>query len=339
MIRLRSLRCLWLMAVVVLGCAASLLHARPLVVYCAHDREFAEPVLASFEKATGIGVTVRYDSEATKSLALTEQILREKDQPRCDVFWNNQWLGTAELKAAGVLEPYQGDGWKRMPEAWRDPEAQFTGFAGRMRVWIFRSDRIQPTPEAIAQRLAQQDLSRLAIARPLYGTTLSHYSVLWSVWGEDKLKAWHHDWRKRGIIEKGGNATVKNLVAQGVCDLGLTDSDDYYAARDAGSPVGVLPIRLDDQRTLCIPNTVAIIRGSSEVPAARRLVDYLLSQDVELQLARSAARQIPLGPVEDSQLPPEVRQLRGWAQQSVPASLGEGSRGPCLQWLKSEYLQ
>ena len=39
-----------------------------LVVYCAHDREFAEVVLQEFERQTGIPVSVRYDTEATKSL-------------------------------------------------------------------------------------------------------------------------------------------------------------------------------------------------------------------------------------------------------------------------------
>src|SRR5688572_23576024 len=69
--------------------------ARPgLVVYCAHDSVYSESILRGFEKRTGIPVSIRFDSEATKSLGLEEMLLREKDRPRCDVFWNNGPLGT-----------------------------------------------------------------------------------------------------------------------------------------------------------------------------------------------------------------------------------------------------
>ena len=99
------------------------------------------------------------------------------------------------------------------------------------------------------------------------------------------------------------------------------------------------PVRLDDGATICIPNTVAIIRGTRRESDARRLVDFLLSADGELTLARSKARQIPLGPVPEDQVPAEVRELRGWAADGVPLSGLRAARAECLAWLKSEYLQ
>src|SRR5947209_1755784 len=47
-----------------------------LVVYCAHDAVFAEAILRDFEKQSGIPVAVKFDTEATKSLGLVEQIIR-----------------------------------------------------------------------------------------------------------------------------------------------------------------------------------------------------------------------------------------------------------------------
>ncbi|MDP6108080.1 MAG: hypothetical protein QGI33_06570 [Candidatus Brocadiia bacterium] len=41
---------------------------------------------------------------------------------------------------------------------------------------------MEPREEAVTAALAG-DLSRVAIAKPLYGTTLSHYSVLWDLCG------------------------------------------------------------------------------------------------------------------------------------------------------------
>ncbi len=119
--------------------------------------------------------------------------------------------------------------------------------------------------------------------------------MLWHLWGPEKLKAWHADWRRRGVQEVAGNAQVKNLVAEGVCDLGWTDTDDYFEALDAGKHVAALPVRVDGGRTICIPNTVAIVKGARHQAEARRLVDYLLSAQTEVALANSEARQVPRG--------------------------------------------
>lgn len=310
-----------------------------LVVYCAHDAEFADALLRLFESRSGIPVAVRYDTEATKSLGLVELILREKDHPRCDVFWNNELLGTARLAADGVLDPYRGPGYEATPPGLRDPEARWTGFAARLRVWIVNTNRMEATPAAIDARMAQADLSRVAIAKPLYGTTRTHYTVLWRLWGADRLQAWHTDARRRGLREVGGNAMVRDLVAEGVCDLGLTDTDDAFGALDKGRPVAMLPARVGpDDRTICIPNTVAVIRGTRRLAAARQLVDFLLSPEAQLMLARSSSRQIPLVTGPDEALPADVRDLRRWAADAYPLDdLGDAAPA-CLAWLKRQYL-
>src|SRR5260221_1496241 len=74
-----------------------------LVVYCAHDAIFAEDILRAFERQSGVRVAVKYDTEATKSLGLVELLLRAKNAPRCDVFWNNDLLGTLDLDRQGLL--------------------------------------------------------------------------------------------------------------------------------------------------------------------------------------------------------------------------------------------
>ena len=79
-----------------------------LVVYCAHDSVYADAILKDFEKQSGIRVDVRYDTEATKSLGLVNLIVSERQRPRCDVFWNNELLGTVDLQAQGLLEPHKG---------------------------------------------------------------------------------------------------------------------------------------------------------------------------------------------------------------------------------------
>lgn len=316
-------------------------HPSALVVYCAHDAIHAEKVLRDFEKRSGIPVAIRFDTEATKSLGLVELLLREKDAPRCDVFWNNELLGTLDLAESGLLESYRGPGHARIPAAFKDPGGLWTGFAARLRVFIFNTQKLAPSTSAdeLAARLTSPDLSRVAIAKPLYGTTLTHYAALWSAWGGDRLQAWHRESRTRGIREANGNAAVKDLVAEGVCDLGLTDTDDFFEAKDAGKPVAAQPVRLEGGATICIPNTVAITRGTKRPAEARKLVDFLLSEETELALAGSRSRQIPLGPVPPERLPAEVRELVTWAKDGADLTTLASARAACLSWLKGEYLR
>jgi iron(III) transport system substrate-binding protein len=328
-----------LVAVLVLGVCRwwRAAHRGELVVYCAHDAIYAEKILGDFEKHSGIPLAIRFDTEATKSLGLTELILREKDAPRCDVFWNNELLGMIDLQERGLLQPYQGPGYARIPAAFKAADGSWAGFAARLRVVIYNTAKIGTTPPNITGLLPGSDLSRVAIAKPLYGTTLTHYTLLGHLWGGDRLKAWHADWRRNGVKEVDGNAAVKDAVAGGACYAGFSDTDDFFEAKDDGKPVAMTPVRLDNGKTICIPNTVAIIRGAKHESEARQLVDFLLSEEAELALANSRSRQIPLGPVPMDKLSPEVRELAQVAHDGESLSSLGPARKECLAWLKSIY--
>ena len=327
--------------------------AKTLIVYCAHDRIFAEQVLDDFSRETGIRVQARYDTEATKSLGLINLIIQERSQPRCDVFWNNELLGMVELKQQGLLERYQGQSWQRMPERYRDADGYWVGFAARMRVYIVNTHQASATEETLGT-LFSFEPSRVAMAKPLFGTTLTHYTVLWHLWGGDRLKAWHRDLRLRGIREVDGNAAVKDVVAQETCYAGMTDTDDVFVAIDDGLPVEMLPVRvtsdLTERRpsdaanaapfsTICIPNTVGIIKGTKRQEAAQLLADYLASANAEIALAKSKSRQIPLGPIDAKELPDDVKQLVEWSRDGIDLRLLLSARRDCLEWLKTEYLK
>jgi len=337
-------------------------HRPKLVVYCAHDAEFAQSILDRFEKETGIPVIVKYDTEATKSLGLVEQIKADGAHPHCDVFWNNELLGTLDLAESNLLEPYQGSGWHRIPANLRDEKGRWAGFAARLRMKIHHTEkptRFEPQPYTTADGHLLLDIDnafdgaspappkekkydRFAIAKPLYGTTLTHYAVLWDLWGADKLKFWHTEFRALGLREFAGNAMVRDAVASGECGAGYTDTDDYFEALDQKKPVAAEPILVDGKHTICIPNTVAIIHGTQHLDDARKLADFLLSAQTELALARSASRQIPIGSLTEqqkAQLPEQVRHLLPSAAQAYPLTHLLVARNACLAWLKTQYLK
>lgn len=308
-----------------------------LVVYCSCDASIAEAVIEAFEQKTGIEVDVRFDEEANKSLGLTNLLIAEQQNPRCDVYWNNQTLGTIRLAGQGVLQPYASVHASRIPDQFKAHDALWCGFSARLRVFLVNTDAMEATEESVATVLETGSLQRVAIAQPLFGTTLSHYSVLAGEIGLADVKAWHAEVQERGIQEVRGNSMTRDLVAEGVCDIGYTDTDDAFGAIDRNKPVAILPVRTPSGKTICLPNSVAMIRDCPHPDKAKQFIDFLLSEEAEVMLANQSARQIPLGPVDESLLPSELRQLQTWAAEGVELSAGAEVNGEVLDWLMSEY--
>ena len=116
-----------------------------------------------------------------------------------------------------------------------------------------------------------------------------------------------------------GNKQVALSVAAGRVAWGMTDTDDGHHRTRSRTARGHRLSRPRQSRfqgrrgsgTLFIPNTVAIIKGSPGAERARRLVDFLLSPQVEKMLAAGPSAQIPLNPeVETSTRVKTPRQIK-----------------------------
>ncbi len=275
--------------------------AREVVVYVALDEMFSRPILDTFEQETGIEVRAQYDTEAAKTTGLVNRLLAERDRPRADVFWNNEVVQTIRLKNEGVLQPYVSLARGAIPGAYKDTDGYWTGFAARGRVIIYNTDLVQDPPQSIQDFLDPAWKGKAAMARPLFGTTATHAAALFELWGDEKARAFFQGLKDNDVAILPGNATVREMVARGEFAIGLTDTDDANGAIEDGLPAKWL---FPDQRegeigTLIIPNSVALMRGAPNADAGRKLIDYLLSAEVEAALARMRGIQIPLNPAVD----------------------------------------
>jgi iron(III) transport system substrate-binding protein len=287
-----------LLALIAAGCQPR--SAEEVVVYAALDREFSEPVLNGFAKATGVTVLPKYDDESTKTVGLTNVIIQEADRPRCDVFWNNEILNTLRLEEKGLLEVFQPPNAAAYPEMYRSPAGTWHGFAGRARVLIVNTQLVPAgeRPQSIYDLAKVRWKGKTGIARPIAGTTATHAAVLFAALGEENAKEFFRSLRANDIQILGGNKRVAQACAAGQIAFGITDTDDAIIEVERAAPVTIVyPDRESEQLgTLFIPNTLAIIKGCPHPEEARQLVDYLLSPAVEEQLARAASAQIALNP-------------------------------------------
>jgi iron(III) transport system substrate-binding protein len=269
-----------------------------VVVYSSLDREFSEPLLKSYAREKRVEVLPKFDVESTKTVGLTNLLITEADQPRCDLFWNNEILNTLRLKERGLLESFHPGHADDLPATFRAKDGTWYGFAARARILLVNTKLVSQadSPKGIKALLDPRWKSKIGIAKPLFGTTATQAACLFVAWGDDKAKAFFRELKANGVQVLSGNKQVATAVGSGQLAFGLTDTDDAMGEVDAGSPVQIIypdrePAELG---TLFIPNTLALIKGSPHPEAARALADYLLSPEIETALANGPSAQIPL---------------------------------------------
>jgi iron(III) transport system substrate-binding protein len=266
-------------------------------IYCALDQQHSEPILREFERSSGLKVEMRFDTEADKTVGLVTAIEEERGRPRCDVFWNNEVAQTIRLKRQGLLDVYRSPAAADIPANFQDPDGMFTGFAARARVFIINT-RMLPDratwPKKVADLAGEAWKGKGAMARPLTGTTLTHAAALYSAHGEEWTEKLWTAMQANGVTWCKGNAHVMRQVSEGQIAFGLTDTDDYRVAVEKDFPVESVYPDHDGDGTLLIPNSVALIKGGPHPEAARKLVDYILSKEVEGKLAACPSAQIPV---------------------------------------------
>jgi iron(III) transport system substrate-binding protein len=156
---------------------------------------------------------------------------------------------------------------------------------------------------------------KVAMSKPMAGTSATQAACLFQAWGAEKAKKFYRDLKANDVQIVPGNKQSAEGVGLGHFPVGLTDTDDAIAEIEAGRPVEMIfPDRDAGEGsglgTLFIPNTVAIIKGCPNAEGARKLVDFLLSPEVEVKLAQSGSRQIPLNPNVKAALPKEIEAAR-----------------------------
>lgn len=289
-----------------------------VIIYCALDRIYAEPILHDFEMETGITVRAVYDTELTKTVGLVNRIIAEASNPKCDVFWNNEIGRTIVLQKKGLIAPYISPNAVEIPSIYKDRQGYWTGFAARARIIIYNKKLFdkQKLPSSVFDLIDPAWEGKSAIAYPLFGTTATHAAALFEQMGKDSAQIFFNKINVNKIAILDGNATVRDRVAAGEFWWGFTDTDDANGAIEDGKNVGIVyPDQRDNEMgTLVIPNTVAIIKNNPNPGNAQILIDYILRPETEEILAHARSAQIPLRKII---FPKNVMDLNKYKQMDV----------------------
>jgi iron(III) transport system substrate-binding protein len=275
-----------------------------VTLYAAVDEPVARPIIREFEARTGIKVNLVTDGEATKTAGLAHTLEAERDNPRADVWWSNEPFQTIHLaEDTEVFAPYDSPSAADIPKKFKDPNHKWAGTGLRMRVIANYNPVLPPTASpyttpahSIDEFTDPRFKGKLAMAHPGTGTVGGHVAALYVLWGSD----------------------VANAVASGTMQIGLTDNDDVDNAIQEG---GKLMAATPDQQaggigTLAIPCTAALVKNAKHPEAAKKLIDYLLTREVEQKLL--AAK---------------------FAKFSVYAKSGETGFAGDVKWMDVDYIK
>ncbi len=273
--------------VLLMGCGKK--EEKEVVVYTAVDQVFSEQIFKQFEEDTGIKVKPVYDLESNKTTGLTNKILSEMENPVCDVFWNNEFAQTIELKRQGALAPYVSPNAADIPAAYKDGEGYWTAFGGRARVLLVNTDLVSESdyPSSIYDLIDDQFApEEIAIAYPMFGTTRTQAAAIYAALGADKGKEFFMALKEKGVQVVDGNSVTKDMAAAGQVKVGYTDTDDAKEALEDNAPVTMC---FTDQEeggigNLITPNTAAMIKGAPHEENAKIFIDYIISLEREKQL-------------------------------------------------------
>jgi iron(III) transport system substrate-binding protein len=288
------------------GCTGS--DQPSVVLYVSADEYVAREVIAAFQQETGIRVRFVGDTEAKKTTGLVERLMAEKDNPQADVFWSSEVFLTIDLADAQVLEPYTSPATEDWPYSFRCHENRWYGFAARGRVIVYATDRMteDELPQTWMDLTRDYYQGRIVMADPRFGTTGGHLGAMKAFWDRAYQPGIYEAFIE-GLAANdmrmlaSGNAGVVRAVANGEADLGMTDTDDVWAAQAQGMKVDLIyprhsPDEGEGTGTLLIPNTVGRVAGGPNPEHAAMLIDFLLSERVERILAESVSGNVPIRP-------------------------------------------
>ena len=267
-----------------------------VVLYCSVDQDFAKGILADFRKRTGIRVRVRFDEEARKTTGLVMRLRAQADHPAADVFWSSEIFQTIRLAEEGIFAPYDGPETQGWPVQFADPNGRWHAFALRARVIAYDTRRVAPAeaPRKLEDLLDARWKGRLVMARPQFGTTRGDVASWFVHYGPRRAKEILRGLKANEVRFVQGNSTAVRMVAQGRADACFTDTDDVYVAQRNGWPIAMSPLDQGGKGALAIPNTAALVAGGPNPAGARKLLAFLLSEKVELDLARNESHNTPI---------------------------------------------
>ncbi|MEY4757172.1 MAG: hypothetical protein RJA34_2070 [Pseudomonadota bacterium] len=295
-------------ALMTLGGAASA--QGQLTVYCGVQEEWCRPMVAVFEKTTGIKVSMTRKSAGE----IYAQIKAESANPKGDVWWGG--TGDPHLQAAeeGLTEVYKSSKLSEQHD-WAQRQAADSGYrtvgiySGALG-FSYNKPALEkkgiPAPKCWADLTKPAFKGEIQVADPnSSGTSYAMLATMVQLMGEDKafdyMKALHknvNQYTKSGAAPARAAATGESLV-------GITFMHDGVAHAISGAPLVVVA---PCEGTGYEIGSMSIIKGARNLENAKKWYDFALGAQIQVLAANAKSFQVPSNKAAFA--PPEAPKLK-----------------------------
>jgi iron(III) transport system substrate-binding protein len=268
-----------LLLVCILSTVSSASAAERLMVYTSMKESLIGKLRDAFTKKYP-NISFDYYSAGAGKLMAKIAAERQSGKMTVDVLWHSEVPDFYQLKREGLFVSYVSPEAKYVKSTVKDPEGFFTpARLGTLGI-AYNTKKIATPPKSWQDLLDPRFKNGFGIANPaLSGTAFMSIAMISQNLGWDyirKLKA-------NGAILGQGSGQVVDDTASG--DLKSSLAVDYIATdkMEKGANMGfVFP-----KEMLVIPSPVAIIKGTPNLTAAQKFVDFLLSKEGQTIIAAS----------------------------------------------------
>ncbi len=274
--------------------SATVAVAQELTVYSGRGESFVGPVLALFEKETGIKLKVRYGSTAEIAALLQE----EGAKSPADVFWAQDGgaLGANEKMFETLPEKF----FKGQPAHFKGESGKWVGITGRSRSIVFSPARAPKAslPDSILGLTDPKWKGRIGWA-PANASFQSFVAAMRVTEGDEATKKWVAGMAANGAKSYKNNVAIVQAIADGEIDAGLVNT--YYLSRfktrDEKFPVEQTFFKNGDIGNLLNVAGVGVLSTSKHKQEALKLVEFLLSPAAQQYFASVGAEYPVIGNV------------------------------------------
>jgi iron(III) transport system substrate-binding protein len=250
-----------------------------LVVYTSMKESLIGKIAEAFSKKHP-DVELDYYSAGAGKLMAKLAAERQSGSIVANILWTSEIPDFYQLKDEGVLEKYVSPEAASIVSPVKDPEGYFTpARLGTLGIG-YNTKAIAKAPESWSDLLDPQYKNSFGIANPaLSGTACVSVALLVNTFGWEFFERLKANGAKMGQ----GSGQVVDDTASG--DLKASIAVDYIAAEKIrkGATLGLaFPTEM-----LVIPSPVAILKGTKNMGAAQKFVDFLLSKEGQAIVAAS----------------------------------------------------
>ena len=266
-----------------------------VVVYCSVQEEWCRPMVAAFEKATGIKVLMTRKSSGE----FYAQIKAEAANPKGDIWWGG--TGDPHLQAAEELltDPYVSPHLDELQD-WAVRQARaakfrtvgiYAGALGYSYNTVELAKRKLPEPKCWADLAKPIYKDDVQVANPnSSGTSYTMLATLVQIMGEAKafdfMKALHkniNQYTKSGAAPARAAATGESLI-------GITFQHDAVTQAVGGAPVKIVS---PCEGTGYEIGSMSIVKGAKNMENAKKWYDWALGEGQAVGAANKVSYQVP----------------------------------------------